>query len=215
LATKLSILMQRSVCIVVCKAPQLGRVKTRLAAEIGDERALTVYRELLRITLKAVASPAWDVVIVLDGDASCMPPHPYRCIPQRGNDLGERIVHAMHDVGGCDRYVVVGSDTPTMTTRHIADAFHALDTHDVVLGPANDGGYWLIGMQQLHPDLFADIPWSTDRVLTRTRERCEEHARTYALLDVLSDVDVKDDIESLSPNPELQLIVDAVRMSDV
>jgi glycosyltransferase A (GT-A) superfamily protein (DUF2064 family) len=102
-----------------------------------------------------------------------------------------------------------------MTTRHIADAFHALDTHDVVLGPANDGGYWLIGMQQLHPDLFADIPWSTDRVLTRTRERCEEHARTYALLDVLSDVDVKDDIESLSPNPELQLIVDAVRMSDV
>jgi rSAM/selenodomain-associated transferase 1 len=187
--------MHASVCIVMCKAPELGKVKTRLAAEIGDECALAVYKELLRITLTAVASPAWDVVIVLDGDAAYMPPHPYRCIPQRGNDLGERIVHAMHDVGGCDRYVVVGSDTPTMTTRHIADAFHALDTHDVVLGPANDGGYWLIGMQQLHPDLFADIPWSTDRVLTRTRERCEEHARTIVLLETLSDIDVREDLE--------------------
>jgi rSAM/selenodomain-associated transferase 1 len=207
--------MQRSVCIVVCKSPQLGRVKTRLAAEIGNERALAVYKELLRITLASVASPPWDVVIVLDGDAAYMPPHPYRCIPQRGNDLGERIVHAMHDVGGCDRYVVVGSDTPTMTTRHIADAFHALDTHDVVIGPALDGGYWLIGMREPHAHLFTDIPWSTDAVCGRTVERCKQHAYTYALLDVLSDVDVKDDIESLSPNPELQLIVDAVRMSDV
>ena len=187
--------MQRSVCIVVCKAPQLGRVKTRLAAEIGDERALTVYRELLRITLTAVASPAWDVVIVLDGDASCMPPHPYRCIPQRGNDLGERIVHAMHDVGVYDRYAVIGSDTPTMTTQHIANAFAALDTHHVVIGPALDGGYWLIGMREPHAHLFADIPWSTDRVLTRTRERCEEHARTIALLETLSDIDVREDLE--------------------
>lgn len=187
--------MQRSVCIVVCKAPQLGRVKTRLAAEIGNERALAVYRELLRITLKAVASPTWDVVIVLDGDASCMPPHPYRCIPQRGNDLGERIVHAMHDVGACDRYVVVGSDTPAMTTQHIANAFATLDTHHVVIGPALDGGYWLIGMREPHAHLFADIPWSTDRVLTRTRERCEEHARTIVLLETLSDIDVREDLE--------------------
>ena len=190
--------MQHSVCIVVCKAPELGRVKTRLAAEIGNLRALAVYKELLRITLAAVASPAWDVVIVLDGDASCMPPHPYRCKPQRGNDLGERIVYAMHDVGVYDRYVVVGSDTPTMTTQHIANAFATLDTHHVVIGPAPDGGYWLIGMREPHVHLFTDVPWSTDAVFSRTVERCNQHTQTYALLDVLSDVDVRDDLVSLS-----------------
>lgn len=188
--------MSRNVCIVLCKAPEFGRVKTRLAAEIGNERALAVYQQLLRITLAAVVSPAWDVVIVLDGDPACMPQHSYRCITQRGADLGERIVHAMHDVGEYNRYVVVGSDTPTMTTQHIASAFAALDTHQVVIGPALDGGYWLIGMREPHAHLFADIPWSTDGVCGVTLSKCNRSVLSVALLPNLRDVDTRTDLET-------------------
>ncbi len=193
-------MMHASVCIVMCKAPELGKVKTRLAAEVGNAQALRVYEALLRITLQASTSSTWETVLAVDGDHSCMPQHPHRTVGQRGNELGVRICNAINDVGVYDRIVVIGADAPRVTHRHIADAFHALDTHDVVLGPATDGGYWLIGMQQLHPDLFADIPWSTDSVLTRTRERCQQHARTVALLETLSDIDVRADLEQLMPD---------------
>ena len=188
-------MMHASVCIVMCKAPELGRVKTRLAAEIGDTHALRVYEALLGITLHAATSSTWNTVLAVDGDHSRMPVHPHRIIPQCGDELGVRICNAINDAGDYERIVVIGADAPRVTHHHIARAFHALDTHDVVLGPAADGGYWLIGMRQLHPDLFADIPWSTDRVLTRTRERCEQHARTVALLETLSDIDVRADLE--------------------
>lgn len=192
--------MHASVCIVMCKAPELGKVKTRLAAEIGNAQALRVYEALLRITLQASTSSTWETVLAVDGDHSRMPEHRHRTIAQRGDELGIRICNAINDVGNYERIVVIGADAPRVTHRHIARAFHGLDTHDVVLGPATDGGYWLIGMQQLHPDLFADIPWSTDRVLTRTRERCKQHARTVALLETLSDIDVREDLERLMPS---------------
>ncbi len=193
-------MMHASVCIVMCKAPELGKVKTRLAAEIGDTHALRVYEALLGITLHAATSSKWETVLAVDGDHSLMPEHRHRTIAQRGDELGIRICNAINDVGNYERIVVIGADAPRATDHHIAQAFHALDTHDVVLGPATDGGYWLIGMQQLHPDLFADIPWSTDRVLTRTRERCQQHARTIALLETLSDIDVRADLEQLMPD---------------
>ena len=188
-------MMHASVCIVMCKAPELGKVKTRLAAEIGNAQALRVYEALLRITLQSSTSSTWETVLAVDGDRTRMPQHSHRTIAQRGDELGVRICNAIIDAGSYERIVVIGADAPRVTHRHIADAFHALESHDVVLGPATDGGYWLIGMQQLHPDLFADIPWSTDRVLACTLERCEQHARTVALLETLSDIDVRADLD--------------------
>ncbi len=188
-------MMHASVCIVMCKAPELGKVKTRLAAEIGNTQALRVYQALLGITLHAATSSTWDTVLAIDGDHSCMPEHPHRTIAQRGDELGVRICNAIDDAGNYERIFVIGADAPRVTHQHIAHAYHALETHDVVLGPATDGGYWLIGMQQLHPDLFANIPWSTDRVLMRTLERCEQRALTVALLETLSDIDVRADLD--------------------
>ena len=193
-------MMHASVCIVMCKAPELGKVKTRLAAEIGNAQALRVYEALLRITLQASMSSTWETVLAVDGDCTRMPQHSHRIISQRGDELGVRICNAINDVGNYECIVVIGADAPRVTHHHIARAFHALDTHDVVLGPAADGGYWLIGMQKLHPDLFADIPWSTNRVLTCTLERCEQNARTIALLETLSDIDLRADLEQLMPD---------------
>lgn len=185
-----------SVCIVMCKAPELGKVKTRLAAEIGNAHALRVYQALLGITLHAATSSTWDTVLAVDGDHSRMPEHPHRTIAQRGDELGVRICNAINDAGNYERIVVIGADAPRVTNQHIAHAFHALETHDVVLGPATDGGYWLIGMQQLHPDLFADIPWSTDRVFDVTRERCAALGLRVATVATLSDIDTAADLRA-------------------
>ncbi len=187
--------MQTSVCIVMCKAPELGKVKTRLAAEIGNAKALRVYQALLRIALQASTSSTWETVLAVEGDHSCMPEHPHRTIAQRGDELGARISNAINDAGDYERIVVIGADAPLITHQHIANAFHALNTCNVVLGPATDGGYWLVGMLQLHYELFTDVPWSTGHVLTRTLERCRLHDLAVVLIETLSDIDVRADLE--------------------
>lgn len=189
-------MMHPSVCIIMCKAPEQGKVKTRLAAEIGEAQALRVYLALLRITVHAAISSAWDTVLAVDGDHTCMPQNQHRTIAQRGDDLGVRICNAINDAGDYDRIVVIGADAPRITHHQIAQAFHTLETHDVVLGPATDGGYWLIGMQQLYSEIFTDMPWSTDRVFDVTRERCAALGLRVATVATLSDIDTAADLRA-------------------
>jgi rSAM/selenodomain-associated transferase 1 len=165
--------------LVFAREPQPGRVKTRLIPALGAAGAAALYRRLLAHTLEVavgmseIASELW-----YDGSdtaAECarlarhydMPLH-----AQQGADLGERMRHALADaLGRADAAVLIGSDCADFDAAYVRQAFAALEQDDAVFGPAADGGYVLIGVRRVDHSLFMDIPWSTDRVMERTRER--------------------------------------------
>jgi rSAM/selenodomain-associated transferase 1 len=196
--------------VVFARAPELGRVKTRLAATLGDVEALAVYRELGARVMRAIdprdAGPRgygmpWRVVIACtpDGGAEAVRAWlgdrwPVR--PQGTGDLGVRMATALADrfVAGADRVVVIGTDCPDVDAGVLADAFTRLHDHDAVLGPASDGGYYLIGMRRPLPALFAGVPWSSPDTLRVTLARAAEHAVSVALLHELHDVDTAADL---------------------
>jgi len=178
-------------------------VKTRLAAEIGAEAALGVYRRLAEHAV-AQARAAGDVAVRIHftpayagetvrrwlGDDGA------EYLPQADADLGERMRAAFEAAfeAGHRRVLIIGSDLPGLTADLLRDAIHHLDHHVVVLGPARDGGYYLLGLRRMVPALFAGIPWSTDRVLALTLERLAGLGIAPALLPELADVDVAADL---------------------
>ena len=107
---------------------------------------------------------------------------------------------------GFSRVLAIGCDCPEMTTKDLQDAEHALEQSEVVLGPARDGGYWLLGMRRFYPELLSEIPWSTDAVFQRTLERAAWAGLSVSLLRRLSDIDTESDwIEFLAVNPSINL----------
>ena len=110
--------------------------------------------------------------------------------------MGDKIQHAFeHVLDSCDSCIIIGSDCPRLSTEHIHQAFEVLKSHDTVIGPTYDGGYYLLGMNQLHPTLFMDIDWSTDQVYQQTIEKISAAGLTYQSMDMLSDVDYIEDWE--------------------
>lgn len=194
--------------VVLTKAPVRGLVKTRLAAAIGPDAALAVHERLVAHTLTEVAracerlAPIDAVVRVTPDEATESArrwvPSAIRVAPQGDGDLGARIGRAMEAAfaAGASRVVSIGIDCPDLTSEHLALAFDALERSDVVLGPAKDGGYWLIGARARAPALFADVPWSTPDVLALTRRRAREAGWSLAELKTLSDVDTPADLEA-------------------
>jgi rSAM/selenodomain-associated transferase 1 len=196
----------RPALVIAAKAPRAGAVKTRLAgAEFPPERAAELAAAFLRDTVATARHPSVraDVLLALDGDEADLPPD-LRTLPilrQRGNDLGERLVGIFGDRFGEGRTAVcvVGSDAPHLPAAFLAEAFGRLrraDT-DVVLGPADDGGYYLVGLKEPRPALFAQIPWSTAGVLEATRERARADGLRVALLPPWYDIDTLDDLARL------------------
>jgi rSAM/selenodomain-associated transferase 1 len=194
---------RRNAVLVFVRAPQPGRVKTRLAAALGDEAAVRVYRRLAEHTLaeaRALA-PAASLRI------HCTPPQSLSAVsawlgpgaeylPQHGGGLGERLRTAFDEAfaAGFDHVVVVGSDLPDLSAEHLRAAFDALDQAPAVIGPARDGGYWLLGLAGRVPGVFDGIPWSTDEVFARTVYRLRAAGMEPALLPVLADVDEAADL---------------------
>ncbi|MBF9221913.1 TIGR04282 family arsenosugar biosynthesis glycosyltransferase [Hymenobacter ruricola] len=186
--------------LIFAREPALGRVKTRLAADIGPEGALAVYRELLGVTAAAVQAARVPATVWLAeapapaADAARPRPEwpglPWRVQPAAG-DLGERMSHAFSEAfaSGASRAVVIGTDCPGLTPELLLAAFDALAAHDVVLGPADDGGYYLLGMRELQPALFANKNWSTATVLPDTLADAARLGLSVAQLPVLHDVD--------------------------
>lgn len=185
--------------IIFIKNPVRGRVKTRLAATIGAERALEVYQKLLTITRNAAFGVPCekylyyaDAVEVEDewDEAS------FHKRIQSGNDLGERMHNAFADAfaHGAAKAVIIGSDCPGLSSAHIERAFSALDGSDVVIGPAADGGYYLLGMKAFHAEFFAGKHWSTDSMLHETLADIERLALLVDKLPTLSDLDDEDDL---------------------
>ena len=185
--------------IIFIKNPVLGKVKTRLAATVGDETALEVYKELLNYTQK--------ITLLIDADKFLFyadflqredewPNDRFIKHLQKGNDLGERMYTAFEDtfLNKYQKVIIIGSDCLDLSASVIEDAYKFLNESDVVIGPAKDGGYYLLGMKNPHSCLFKNIAWSTSQVLKQTVSICRSQHLNYSLLPTLTDIDVENDL---------------------
>lgn len=189
---------------VMARAPLPGRCKTRLARALGNERAAELYRAMLLDTLDAyaklpvarrvlLAAPENDGVQRLREVA----PPSWEVVPQRGGDLGERLATAQAELRP-GAVLLVSSDSPNPPLRALCDSLTTWPSgSEVLLGPCDDGGYYLIGLPQPETRLFEGIPWSTGSVLEQTRARCRELSLPVRLLPPAVDVDEVTDVDRL------------------
>jgi rSAM/selenodomain-associated transferase 1 len=190
----------RDALIIFARAPELGAVKTRIAAMLGERRALEIYRELAEGVVEGVRDAAASIVVAYTpaGAGSLLSDwlgSALRYEPQSGGDLGDRMSAAIARrlAEGATRVIVIGTDCPELNAATVAAALATLDTADVVFGPALDGGYYLIGMRRLHDILFRGIPWSSDQTLAVSLERAAAAGLRAALLPLMRDIDTADD----------------------
>ena len=194
--------------LVFARLPELGKVKTRLAAEIGAERALEVYESLLREVIAAVGTSTPDLEIEVmwpptptaTGASLRRAFGPHALAVQTGTSLGDRLSMALSErffFHRTETIVVIGVDDPSLTRELIDRAFALLESCEYVLGPATDGGYYLIGCRALAYDstVFQDVEWGTPAVLATTLSRIAALGRTVALLPEHFDIDTAADLE--------------------
>jgi rSAM/selenodomain-associated transferase 1 len=189
---------------VMAKVPGLEPVKSRLHHALPPAMATLLYRCFLLdrlddvLTLAGVCpvlafSPPWGRI-----QASALAPAGYRLMPQRGADLGARMSSLLGDllVDGHPGGLIMGADSPTLPIGYVAEAARALaeDRADLVIGPAEDGGYYLIGLRRAQPALFADVPWSTNRVTELTTDRARRLGLRLHVLPEWFDVDTESDL---------------------
>lgn len=185
------------------KAPVPGAVKTRLAAVLDARAAAELHERLVRqalATATAGGRAAVELWCTPDVDhpffAACARDFGVRLRPQRGADLGERMAHAFDATR--EPLVVIGADCPALTPAHLDAAHRALATHEVVVAPAEDGGYVLIGLRAPAASIFQGIPWGSDAVLAATRTRSAAAGLRMAELPTLWDVDRPEDYARLA-----------------
>jgi hypothetical protein len=188
--------MTRELIIVFVKNIKLGKVKTRLAKTIGDQAASEVYRELVKVTERATNNVATDKRIYFsDTVVNTKWGDDYKTV-QQGEDLGERMKNAFID-GFKDGYkyiVLIGSDLPDITSEHLKEGLQALHKNEAVFGPAEDGGYYLIGLSKMQDSVFDNKPWSEPTLLTETLQELKENRVTFTTLDTLNDIDTYEDL---------------------
>lgn len=188
--------------IIFIRNPELGKVKTRLAKRIGDDAALDVYRRLLcrtRLTAEAIAGERFlfyadQVSYNDDWNQATFAKH-----LQYGDDLGERMRNAFELAfdQGCSQAVIIGSDCPGIDSELVESAFAQLTEQDVVVGPATDGGYYLLGMTRPHAELFQGKSWSTPAVFAQTMEDIKTLGLRCSRLPALTDVDEEADLPAM------------------
>jgi len=188
--------------LVFVKAPIPGHVKTRLAQEIGPEAAVAVYRASVELTLSRLRPLHEHTTLCID------PPDAipeiqqwvgpgWRTVPQHGRDLGERLAQATARAfsDGARYVVVIGTDSPWVRIEDIGAAFDALASAEVVLGPTDDGGYYLIGLSRPSPAMFEDIDWSTPAVCDQTLVRARTLGLRAVRLKIGYDLDHLQDVQ--------------------
>jgi rSAM/selenodomain-associated transferase 1 len=193
-------------CVVVFgREPISGVGKSRLAVEVGAEAAARIYAAVLDNTLEIATSSGARVVLSLaeTPSGSWSRNLDVAVEIQRGNDLGDRMddAFARRFAEGERRVVVVGSDCPWFSATHVAKASAKLGGVDAVLGPASDGGYWLVAQRPPGLAMFARIPWSSPETLGKTRERIKALGGTWSELEELVDIDTADDLELVLEDP--------------
>lgn len=186
--------------IIFVKNPEIGKVKTRLAKSLGEEAALAVYLKLLTHTQHVVEGLDCDKAVYyskyIDTEDNWDNKH-YQKHLQKGADLGERMAHAISTALaiGYDSVCLIGTDIYEITTGVINHAFSELEKNDVVIGPAKDGGYYLIGMNRPYPQIFNLKQWSTSNVYSKTIELIEQAHLAYGQTKMLNDIDVLEDLK--------------------
>jgi hypothetical protein len=190
--------MSKNLLLVFTRNPALGKVKTRLAKTVGDKTALEIYTFLLERTRDIAAKVSADKAVYYSvkvrendiWDATIFQKH-----LQVGEDLGIRMLHAFKNgfETGYEKVLIIGSDLYDLTAETIENAFIALENNEVVIGPAEDGGYYLLGMNSLEEKVFKNKDWGTETVRKDTLEDLKD--KKVFLLGELNDVDVFEDIE--------------------
>ncbi len=188
--------MSKELVIVFVKNIKLGKVKTRLAKTIGNQGASEVYSELVKVTEKATEDLLVDKHIYFsDAVVDTKWKNDYKTV-QQGIDLGERMKNAFKKgfEDGYKRIVLIGSDLPDITANHINKGLNALKQNEVAFGPAEDGGYYLIGLSKMYNFVFDNKPWSETHLLEETLSELKEKQVTFTTLDTLNDIDDFEDL---------------------
>ncbi len=189
--------MNKNLIITFTRNPELGKVKSRLANSIGKASALEVYKLLLKHTESVLRNLSCDKAVYYSvkirkndiWDTSIFQKH-----QQKGDNLGQRMQHAFENgfKDGYEKIIIVGSDLYDLNTKIINDAFLKLDHHDNVIGPAEDGGYYLLGMKTLHPSVFKIENWGTETVYEQTILKLNDNS--VYVLNKLNDIDYVEDL---------------------
>lgn len=194
--------MNKSALIIFTKNPEKGKAKTRLAKTIGNDNALLIYKELLSHTAqisKEVDVERYAFYSSHIGNNEYFEDDFFKKRIQKGDDLGEKMLNAFQELAenNFDKIVIIGSDCYDLKTNNLKDAFEALNYYDTVIGPAKDGGFYLLGLKEVIPSLFLNRVWSTDNVLKETVDILKNCNKTFTLLQTLSDVDYEEDLGDL------------------
>jgi rSAM/selenodomain-associated transferase 1 len=192
------------VLLVFLKEPRPGAVKSRLAARLGPDEAAAVYRAIADEEIRRTAprDDEYERWLLFDPDDAgprlrdWLPGQ--RLQPQGDGDLGTRMERAFAEAfrGGARRAALIGTDVPMLARTDVLDALESLDVHDVAVGPAADGGYYLLALKGPAPELFRGVPWSTPHVLAATLDRAARLGQSVRVLRTLGDVDTADDLAS-------------------
>ena len=184
--------------MIMAKRPSLGRVKTRLAASIGDGLALSLYEKMLSKTLHTASLSPYQVIISATGTGNYEFPSSVTLNEQVEGDLGLRMAtafqHSFEQFPSIPT-VMIGTDCFELSLNGIEEAFKQLEQKDVVLGPSEDGGYYLIGMKTVHTEVFKEMQWSVDSVMEETRKRLHSAKLTFREVATLNDIDTLEDLK--------------------
>jgi hypothetical protein len=192
--------MSDQLVIVFLKNPEKGKVKTRLAKDVGDDLALEVYQYLTQLTVDAATSNRFTSWIYYSNHQEQDQYSHLEQGVQNGLDLGERMFNAFQKGfnQGFKKVIIIGSDLPDMSEAVLINAFEELNRSSVVLGKASDGGYYLIGQSYNHEFLFRDMPWSEEGLMEKTLEQLDQNRVSVTLLEEMNDVDTIDDLKDSS-----------------
>ena len=182
---------------IFCKAPVLGKVKTRLIHKLGARAALDLYQQMFERLIAELSATRFNTELWISPDKAHVFFDPYTAprFQQAGTNLGVRIKAALSN--GLTRHesvILVGTDLPLINRSYIELAVNAFRDHDVIIGPAEDGGYGLVGVKGEPPDIFSDIDWGTERVLSQTCAKLNSHGLKFGLLPLIWDVDLPADL---------------------
>ncbi len=196
--------MKKNSIIIFARYPEIGKVKTRLAKSLGENNALSFYKicaehtfsECLKFSSNTTSINVFysdkqdeNKIIKWIGNEFLLK-------EQYGKDLGEKMKNAFEDVfrSGSEKVIIIGTDLPEISYQIINEAFSFLDNFDSIIGPTNDGGYYLLGLKTQLDFLFDDIMWSTDEVFEKTLTRLKENNNSIKILKQMVDIDTEDDL---------------------
>jgi rSAM/selenodomain-associated transferase 1 len=220
--------MSQRTLLVFLKRPDPGKVKTRLIPPLSAEDASRLYRVIAEEEVRRTAPRSGEYrrlfcytpTDALESMQAWFPGEEW--LAQSEGDLGARMAHAFGEAfaRGAARVAIVGSDVPWISRTHVMEAFDALNDHDLVLGPARDGGYYLLAMSRTQPELFEGVAWSTPTVLADTFQRASGLGLKGRVLETLSDIDSVKDVRDawyrlrpLLPDDLARAVEEALRAS--